>query len=44
LSAEDSAYRRDSRVELVLNEAPAPQFLEDWRRLLRDAANPRTVR
>jgi G3E family GTPase len=41
LSAEDSAYRRDSRVELVLNAAPTPEFLEQWRRLLRDAANPR---
>ena len=44
LSAEDSAYRRDSRVELVLDQAPAPQFLEQWRRLLRDAANPRRGR
>jgi len=43
LSAEDSAYRRDSRVELVLNAAPTPEFLEQWRRLLRDAANPRGV-
>jgi len=41
LSAEDSAYRRDSRVELVLTAAPTPEFLEQWRHLLRDAANPR---
>lgn len=40
LSAEDSAYRRDSRVELVLTAAPTPEFLDRWRRLLRDAANP----
>jgi G3E family GTPase len=40
LSAEDSAYRRDSRVELVLTAAPTPEFLDQWRRLLRDAANP----
>jgi G3E family GTPase len=40
LSAEDSAYRRDSRVELVLAAAPTPEFLDRWRRLLRDAANP----
>jgi len=39
LSAEDSAYRRDSRVELVLTAAPAPEFLDQWRRLLRDAVN-----
>jgi G3E family GTPase len=41
LSAEDSAYRRDSRVELVLTAAPTPDFLDHWRRLLRDAANPK---
>ena len=40
LSAEDSAYRRDSRLELVLAAAPTEQFLDQWRRLLRDAANP----
>jgi len=42
LSAEDSAYRRDSRVELVLAAAPTPEFLDLWRRMLRDAANPRS--
>ncbi len=41
LSAEDSAYRRDSRIDLVLTAAPTSQFLERWRQLLRDAANPR---
>jgi G3E family GTPase len=41
LSAEDSAYRRDSRVELVLTAAPTSEFLQQWRQLLRDAANPR---
>ena len=44
LSAEDSAYRRDSRLELVLSAAPTPEFLDQWRGLLRDAANPRSVR
>ena len=43
LSAEDSAYRRDSRVELVLTAAPTSEFLGQWRRLLRDAANPGRV-
>jgi hypothetical protein len=42
LAAEDSAYRRDSRLELVLDSAPTPEFLESWRALLRDAALPRT--
>jgi G3E family GTPase len=41
LSAEDSAYRRDSRVELVLSAPPTSEFLQQWRQLLRDAANPR---
>jgi G3E family GTPase len=41
LTEEDSAYRRDSRVELVLTTAPTPEYLDQWRRLLRDAANPR---
>ena len=41
LCAEDSAYRRDSRVELVLTAAPTPDFLDHWRRLLREAANPK---
>jgi G3E family GTPase len=40
LSAEDSGYRRDSRMEIVLDAAPTPQFLDLWRALLRDAANP----
>jgi G3E family GTPase len=40
LSGEDSAYRRDSRIEIVLSSAPTPEFLEAWRSLLRDAANP----
>jgi G3E family GTPase len=41
LSGEDSAYRRDSRVEIVLTSAPTAEFLEVWRGLWRDAANPR---
>jgi G3E family GTPase len=41
LAAEDSAYRRDSRLELVLTAAPSAQFLDQWRRMLREAANPR---
>jgi G3E family GTPase len=40
LSAEDTAYRRDSRLELVLSAAPTPEFLNNWRAVLRDAANP----
>jgi len=40
LSGEDSAYRRDSRIEIVLDAAPSAEFLELWRSLLRDAANP----
>jgi G3E family GTPase len=40
LSGEDSAFRRDSRIELVLSAAPTPEFLESWRGVLRDAANP----
>lgn len=39
LTEEDSAYRRDSRLELVLSAAPEEPFLEEWRRLLREAAN-----
>jgi hypothetical protein len=39
LSGEDSAYRRDSRVEIVLTAAPTAEFLEVWRSLWRDAAN-----
>ncbi len=40
LSAQDSAYRRDSRLELVLSAAPTERFLDDWRAVLREAANP----
>jgi G3E family GTPase len=40
LSGEDSAYRRDSRIEIVLTSAPTPEFLDVWRSLLRDASNP----
>jgi hypothetical protein len=41
ISGEDSAYRRDSRIEIVLGTAPTAEYLELWRNLLRDAANPR---
>ena len=40
LSGEDSGYRRDSRIEIVLTSAPTPEFLDAWRSLLRDASNP----
>jgi G3E family GTPase len=40
LSGEDSAFRRDSRVEILLSAAPTPELLATWRNLLRDAANP----
>ena len=40
LSGEDSAYRRDSRMEIVLTSAPTPAFLDAWRGMLRDASNP----
>ena len=40
LSGEDSAYRRDSRMEIVFGAEPGAQFLDLWRELLRDAANP----
>ena len=40
LAGEDSAFRRDSRIELVLSAAPTNEFLDLWRGLLRDAANP----
>jgi hypothetical protein len=40
LEGEDSAFRRDSRIELVLSPAPADEYLDLWRGLLRDAANP----
>jgi G3E family GTPase len=41
LSSEDSAFRRDSRVEIVLAGKPTADLLDTWRDLLRDAANPR---
>jgi G3E family GTPase len=40
VASEDSAFRRDSRVELVLSAAPTDEFLDLWRELWRDAANP----
>jgi G3E family GTPase len=40
LQQEDSAYRRDSRLEVLFNAPPAAEFLEQWRALLRDAALP----
>jgi G3E family GTPase len=40
LSGEDSAYRRDSRLELVLRAKPSGEMLAAWREMLRDAANP----
>jgi G3E family GTPase len=40
LNEEDSAHRRDSRLELVLESAPSEAFLNDWRGTLADAANP----
>ena len=40
LAGEDSAFRRDSRIEIVLSAAPTHEYLELWRGLLRDAANP----
>jgi G3E family GTPase len=42
LSGEDSGYRRDSRIEIVLTSAPTPELLDVWRSLLRDAANTRS--
>ena len=38
LSGEDSAYRRDSRMELVMDTKPSEDFLNGWRDILRDAA------
>jgi hypothetical protein len=35
---EDSAYRRDSRLEIVLDVKPTEHFLDAWRSMLRDAA------
>jgi G3E family GTPase len=43
LSGEDSAYRRDSRIEIVFSAAPSIDYLNLWRALLRDAANPVTA-
>jgi G3E family GTPase len=40
LASEDSAFRRDSRLEIVLSAAPTAELLNTWRSLLRDAANP----
>ncbi len=40
LAGEDSAFRRDSRIEIVLTAAPTAELLSTWRTLLRDAANP----
>jgi G3E family GTPase len=39
MSQEDSAFRRDSRIEILLTAAPTTSFLNEWRQLLRDAAN-----
>lgn len=39
VTVEDSAYRRDSRLELVVNAAPTAAFVEEWRQLLLDAVN-----
>jgi G3E family GTPase len=41
LSGEDSAYRRDSRIEIVFGTDPGADHLEQWRSVLQDAANPR---
>jgi G3E family GTPase len=38
LAGEDSAYRRDSRIEIVLTAQPTEDFLDAWREMLRDAA------
>jgi G3E family GTPase len=38
LSAEDSAYRRDSRLEIVFDQQPTEEILDAWRGMLRDAA------
>jgi hypothetical protein len=40
LAQEDSAFRRDSRIEIVLSAAPTLEYLDSWRSLLRDAVNP----
>ena len=38
LCTEDSAYRRDSRLEVVFDTQPTEEFLDTWRSMLRDAA------
>jgi len=38
ISGEDSAYRRDSRIEILLTGPPTEEFLNAWRDMLRDAA------
>jgi G3E family GTPase len=40
LNGEDSAYRRDSRIEILLTAEPTGPFLDSWREMLRDAALP----
>jgi G3E family GTPase len=40
LAGEDSAYRRDSRIEILIAGPPSEDFLNEWRTLLRDAALP----
>ncbi len=40
LNGEDSAYRRDSRIEILLTAQPTEAFLDAWRQMLRDAALP----
>ncbi len=37
MSGEDSSFRRDSRLEIVLTAAPTEEFLNEWRQLFRDA-------
>jgi hypothetical protein len=44
LAQEDSAFRRDSRIEIVLSAAPTQEYLDSWRGLLRDAVNPTRAR
>jgi G3E family GTPase len=38
LAGEDSAHRRDSRIEMVFSTAPSADFLDHCRSLIRDAA------
>ena len=38
MTGEDSAYRRDSRLEIVVAAALTDTYLEAWRSMLRDAA------